>query len=434
MFEGLFADKKSASKAEWLDTLSLHAGIGLWDAVFHDGDAMHAEARWTWSSEFRRLCGYSSESEFPNVVQSWSDRLHPDDKEATFAAFSATCASGVGYDVTYRLKVKDGSYRWFRATGGVVLDQNRKPRRACGSLVDIESLTRSASDKREAMNKIADDFENAVGKMVKNVSSSSTDLEGSAKSLGVTARKSQDLTALVAAASGEASTNVQSAASVTIQMTSSINEISRQVQDSNRIAGEAVKQAEGTNVRVGELAKAASRIGDVVELINNIAGQTNLLALNATIEAARAGEAGRGFAVVASEVKALAEQTAKATGEISQQISGIQSATQDSVTAIKEIGETIGRMSEISSVIAAAVEEQGAATREISRNIEQASQASKRVSSDISDVQRGAEEAGSAAQKVLSAARSLSSESSCVTAEVDKFVNSVRKWNSGAKK
>ena len=159
---------------------------------------------------------------------------------------------------------------------------------------------------------------------------------------------------MVAAASEEASTNVQSVASATEELTSSVNEISRQVQESARMAGEAVDQARSTNARVSELSKAAARIGDVVELINTIAGQTNLLALNATIEAARAGEAGRGFAVVASEVKALAEQTSKATGEIGQQINGIQAATAESVDAIKEIGNTIEKLSGISSAIAAA--------------------------------------------------------------------------------
>jgi methyl-accepting chemotaxis protein len=209
-------------------------------------------------------------------------------------------------------------------------------------------------------------------------------------------------------------------------MASSVNEISRQVQDSARMAGEAVGEARKTNDRVSELSKAAARIGDVVELINNIAGQTNLLALNATIEAARAGEAGRGFAVVAAEVKALAEQTAKATGEIGQQINGIQSATQDSVNAIKEISGTIEKLSEISSAIAAAVEEQGAATQEISRNVQQAAQGTQQVSSNITDVQRGASDTGRASSQVLSAAQSLSGDSNRLKLEVSKFLSSVR--------
>jgi methyl-accepting chemotaxis protein len=251
-----------------------------------------------------------------------------------------------------------------------------------------------ARQRKAEMARMADDFESAVGQIVATVSSASTQLEASANTLTSTAERSQELATTVAAASEEASTNVQSVASATEELTSSVNEISRQVQESARMAGDAVGQARSTTERVSELSKAATRIGDVVELINTIAGQTNLLALNATIEAARAGEAGRGFAVVASEVKALAEQTAKATGEIGQQIAGIQAATQDSVGAIKEISGTIERLSEISSTIAAAVEEQGAATQEISRNVQQAAIGTQQVSSNVTDVQRGATERG----------------------------------------
>jgi methyl-accepting chemotaxis protein len=284
----------------------------------------------------------------------------------------------------------------------------------------------AAQRRKEEMIKLANAFEAAVGEIVDTVSSASTELEASATTLTATAERSQELATTVAAASEEASTNVQSVASATEELTSSVTEISRQVQESARMATEAVGQARTTNDRVNELSKAASRIGDVVELINTIAGQTNLLALNATIEAARAGEAGRGFAVVASEVKALAEQTAKATGEISQQISGIQGATQESVSAIKEIGGTIERLSEISSTIAAAVEEQGAATQEISRNVQQAAQGTHQVSSNITDVQHGATETGTASSQVLSAAQMLSVDSNRLKVEVTRFLDTVR--------
>jgi methyl-accepting chemotaxis protein len=284
----------------------------------------------------------------------------------------------------------------------------------------------AAAQRRADMQRLADGFEAAVGEIVQTVSSASTELEASADTLTSTAERAQQLATVVASASEEASANVQSVATATEEMSSSVNEISRQVQESARIAGEAVEQARGTTARVSELSRAATRIGDVVELINSIAGQTNLLALNATIEAARAGEAGRGFAVVASEVKALAEQTAKATGEIGQQISGIQAATEESVGAIKEISGTIERLSEISSTIAAAVEEQGAATQEIARNVQQAAQGTHEVSSNITDVQRGASETGSASSQVLSAAQTLSSDSNRLKLEVGKFLESVR--------
>jgi aerotaxis receptor len=285
---------------------------------------------------------------------------------------------------------------------------------------------RAVVQRKSEMARLANDFENAVGEIIETVSSASTELEASADTLTSTAERAQELTSMVTAAAGEASSNVQSVASATEELSSSVNEISRQVQASARMAGEAVDQARITNDRVSELSKAASRIGDVVDLINTIAGQTNLLALNATIEAARAGEAGRGFAVVASEVKALAEQTAKATGEISQQISGIQTATQESVNAIKQISGTIEGLSEISSTIAAAVEEQGAATQEISRNVQQAARGTQQVSANISDVQRGASETSAASSQVLSAAKSLSGDSNLLKLEVGKFLDSVR--------
>ncbi|MGV7215438.1 HAMP domain-containing methyl-accepting chemotaxis protein [Bradyrhizobium sp. UFLA05-112] len=288
-----------------------------------------------------------------------------------------------------------------------------------------ELEARQAEQRKAGMVELADQFEQAVGEIVEAVSSASGELEASAGTLTTTASRAQDLSTEVAAASQEASTNVQAVASATEELSSSVGEIARQVQESARIANEAVAQAGRTNERVGELSKAAARIGDVVELISTIAGQTNLLALNATIEAARAGEAGRGFAVVATEVKALAEQTAKATGEIAQQVSGIQAATEESVGSIREIGGTIERLSEISAAVAAAVEEQGAATQEISRNVQHAARGTQRVSTNIGDVQRGASETGSASSQVLASAKSLSADSSRLKLELAKFLNSV---------
>ncbi len=284
----------------------------------------------------------------------------------------------------------------------------------------------AAQHRRAEMIRLADAFESAVGEIVKAVSSASGELEGSAGALAETAEQAQETTTVVAAASEEASTNVQSVATATEELSSSVNEISRQVHESARMAADAVGQARTTTSQVSELSKAAGRIGDVVELINTIAGQTNLLALNATIEAARAGEAGRGFAVVASEVKALAEQTAKATGEIGQQISAIQSATEQSVGAISHISETIQSLSEIASTIAAAVEDQGAATQEIARNVLQAAHGTQEVSSRIIDVQRGAASTGSASSQLLAAAQSLSTDSSRLQREVGRFLESVR--------
>jgi methyl-accepting chemotaxis protein len=292
---------------------------------------------------------------------------------------------------------------------------------------DAAALDADAKIRRgQRVDNITREFETLIGELVGSLSSASTQLEASAGNLTSTAERAQKLTTVVAAASEEASTNVRSVASATEEMASSINEIGRQVQESARMATDAVDQARKTNDRVSELSKAAARIGDVVELINTIAGQTNLLALNATIEAARAGDAGRGFAVVASEVKALAEQTAKATGEIGQQITGIQAATEESVNAIKEISGTIEKLSEISSTIASAVEEQGAATQEISRNVQQAAHGTQQVTSNVTDVQRGAGETGAASSQVLSAAKSLSGDSNRLKLEVGKFLNAVR--------
>ena len=285
---------------------------------------------------------------------------------------------------------------------------------------------RAAASRKTAMIELADSFESTVGEIVNTVSSASSQLEAAANSLTKTAENTQSLSASVAATSEQASANVQSVASATEEMSASVHEIARQVQESSDIAKQAVQQAEKTDARINELSQAAARIGDVVDLISAVAQQTNLLALNATIEAARAGEAGKGFAVVAQEVKALAAQTAKATEEISTQIASMQSATQESVVAIKDISGTINRISDIAATIAAAVEEQGAATQEISRNVQEAATGTTQAASNITEVNRGAAETGTASAHVLSSAQSLSGESGRLKIEVEKFLATVR--------
>jgi len=289
-----------------------------------------------------------------------------------------------------------------------------------------EAEARVATQRTTDMQKLADDFQAAIGNIVEAVSSASMGLESAAGTLTKTAEMTQQLSGVVASASEDASANVQSVASAAEEMTGSVNEIARRVHESSKIAGDAVKQAEKTDACITQLSTAASRIGDVVKLITAIAEQTNLLALNATIEAARAGESGKGFAVVAQEVKALAAQTAKATGEIDAQISNMQAATQDSVVAIKEISATIGRIAEIASAIAAAVEQQGAATQEISRNVQHAAQGTAQVATNIADVNRGASETGTASSQVLGSAQSLARESGHLKIEVEKFLRMVR--------
>jgi methyl-accepting chemotaxis protein len=301
------------------------------------------------------------------------------------------------------------------------------------SMIRAEEMAREQERERERreararrLEASAQNFDRSVGSVVEAVSAATQQLQFSAQAMSTTADQTNRQAAVVASASEGAAANVQSVASATEELTTSIGEIGQQVSQSSRIAQQAVTDADSTNSAIQGLAEAAQRIGDVVKLINDIAGQTNLLALNATIEAARAGDAGKGFAVVASEVKALANQTAKATEEISGQVSAIQGATQDSVAAIKNIGVTIRRVSEIATAIASAVDQQGAATQEISRNVQQAATGTSKVSDNIGGVTAAADEAGQAARQVLSAANEMAQQTQSLRAEVERFLAEVK--------
>jgi methyl-accepting chemotaxis protein len=289
-----------------------------------------------------------------------------------------------------------------------------------------EAEARAIAEKRAAMLKLADELEASVMSIVDRLAQASSEMHLTAKTLRATAQETSQTTTMVAAASEQASANVQTVASAAEELFTSIGEIGRQVGESTKIANRAVDEAKRTNVTVEGLAEAAQKIGEVVDLINDIAGQTNLLALNATIEAARAGEAGKGFAVVASEVKALANQTAKATEEIANQVGAIQHATGDAVAAIRTIDDTITQMNAIATSIATSIEEQGAATQEIARNVQQAATGTSDVSTNIVEVTRGAGETGQAAEHVLHSADALSQQSDKLSRQVRNVLAEIR--------
>jgi methyl-accepting chemotaxis protein len=287
-------------------------------------------------------------------------------------------------------------------------------------------LDQNKAQQSKTLATMAADFQGRVGQLVSVLAESSKALEGTAQSMASTADITTSQASTVAAAAEEASVSVQTVAASAEELTSSIGEISRQVTQSAQITGKAVAEARRTDSIVRALSEGADKIGQVVDLITNIAGQTNLLALNATIEAARAGEAGRGFAVVASEVKSLAQQTARATEEIGAQIAQVQAATNDAVEAIRGITGTIEEVSGIAATIAAAVEQQGAATAEIARNVHQVSQSTQEVTSNITGVSRAAQDASVAVSHVLGNANDVSNQATRLSGEVDSFVASIR--------
>ncbi|MEW5728617.1 MAG: methyl-accepting chemotaxis protein, partial [Pseudomonadota bacterium] len=295
------------------------------------------------------------------------------------------------------------------------------------SRLEKKELDEQAEARRkEALTRIADALDMRVKGAVEAISQSSEALLGNAASLSSNARQTMDQSATVAQVTTEVTGNVQAVSAATHELSASVDEISRQVAHAATISRDAVGQAGATDKTVQGLAEAAARIGEVVQLINDIASQTNLLALNATIEAARAGEAGKGFAVVANEVKSLANQTAKATDEIGSQIAAIQAETNVAVTAIRGISATIEKINELSAAIATAVEEQGAATNEIARSVQQAAAGTEVAADNVSSVAHAAEDTGSMAEQVVGAANALREEAAALDAEVASFVSYIR--------
>ena len=358
-------------------------------------------------------------------MASWADRLHPEDVNPTFMAFNG-CLQIVGrellrcdlqaQDQERHLSLVPGYRRVARDTAGAAL-------RACGSLIDIEA---QIAAEREKQRQLAARFEASVMSAVDLVATAAADIQGTAQAMSHTADQATEQAASVTDSAASATGNVDAVAATTHQLAQSVSDISQQVAQAARISIQASEENARTQAVVQALAGAADHIGDVVEVIKDIADQTNLLALNAAIEAARVGEAGKGFAVVAHEVKNLAAQSAKATGDIRQQIQSLQSETQAAVTAIKSIGGIIEKLQDISTAIAATTEEQTAGTEEIAASAQTAAGDTQRVSQHIQGVAAAITATGTAAGHVLASAAVLDGNAERLRSEVRGFLQSVR--------
>ncbi|MBE7219347.1 MAG: PAS domain-containing protein [Caulobacteraceae bacterium] len=443
--------KRLRERADLLDTA---CGVGLWEAVLHDGDAMHPKSLWTWSPEFRRLVGYASEAEFPDVVRSWSDRLHPDDVAPTFAAFAGHLTDRSGrsrYDVTYRLKVRDGSYRWFRATGGCRHAEAGTTVRVCGSLTDVHEqkvaeaaiARESEADRRAIMalsrglSALADgDFTCEIDEPFDpKTEQLRTDFNRAAAEIRQVMRQVAQKQDAIRSGAGEITGAADDLSQRTEQQAASLEETAaaldqitatvKKTAEGAQRARAVVDRAKGDAEHSGEVVRRAvaamssieassSQIGQIIGVIDEIAFQTNLLALNAGVEAARAGEAGRGFAVVASEVRALAQRSAEAAKEIKGLIMASDGQVKAGVDLVGETGKVLTRIVDQVAEVNVSVAEIAASAQEQSAGLQQ-------VNTAINQMDQVTQKNAAMVEETTAAAHSLARDSQELAGIVARF-------------
>ncbi|MDP9836964.1 methyl-accepting chemotaxis protein [Neorhizobium huautlense] len=414
-------EERLAAVSERSELLDEACGIGLWEAVLVDGDAMHPQSRWTWSAEFRRMIGYEHAADFPNVVHSWSDKLHPDDVQPTFAAFAGHLTDKTGrarYRVNYRLKMRDGSYRWFRATGGCRHQADGKTIRACGSLTDVheqilleQKTAREAAEDKIAIDSLLkglsalasgdltfrinaelsektrllkDDYNRAVRTvqtMVASVAHATQSMHGTASEISHASDDLATRTERQAAALEETASAIDQITSTVGKTASGSKQAASLTLSARQIAETSTSVVASTVNAMSQIEESSQQVGKIIGVIDEIAFQTNLLALNAGVEAARAGEAGRGFAVVAQEVRELAQRSANAAKEIKTLIDTSSRQVTEGVALVDQTGEVLRNISnqinEINTVvsdIAYSTQEQSTGLQQINTAINQMDQ------------------------------------------------------------
>jgi methyl-accepting chemotaxis protein len=440
--------------SERSDLLDDAAGIGLWEAIMPNADPAHPQAQWTWSAEFRRLCGYRSEADYPNVMQSWSDRLHPDDAPRVFAAFGGHLqdkTGGTRYDVTYRLKMPDGSYRWFRATGGCRYSPDGSMARACGSLSDVHAQTvAEAAIKDEVARtaviidglsgglkaladgnltvRINDVSSERFGVLIEHFNASMVRLQETMSSIAANAEGVHTTAAEVTQASDDlahrteqqAATLEETAAALD-EVTSTVRKTAEGANEARQLAANAKQDAESSTTVVHETVTAmngiehsAKQISNIIGVIDEIAFQTNLLALNAGVEAARAGDAGRGFAVVATEVRALAQRSADAAKEIKTLISSSGQQVQAGVRLVADTGKALGRIVEQVSKLNDLITEIAASARDQATNLDQ-------VNNAVNQMDQVTQQTAAMVEQTTAASHSLAHEADALSRLAGQF-------------